>query len=100
MRIISKRKIETGKTVGIATFFIYPVIRRGHYRGQLEEMVVTETMRGKGIGSKLIEPVIAYCKQNNIPTMRLNSGLEFTGAHAFYEKHGGKFTEKMYRFDL
>jgi len=91
---------ENGNIVGVATLFAYPILRRGQYRGQLEELVVTKNMRSKGVGSKLLEAVKDYCKNNNIRSLRLNSGIELTNAHRFYEVHGGKFTEKMFRFDL
>lgn len=91
---------EDGKVIGTATLFLYPIIRRGQYRGQLEEFIVTKSMRGKGAGSKLLEAVKEYCKDNNILSLRLNSGLSLIDAHKFYEAHGGKFTEKMFRFDL
>ncbi|HSA83275.1 MAG TPA: GNAT family N-acetyltransferase [Patescibacteria group bacterium] len=91
---------EDGNVVGAATLFLYPIIRRGQYRGQLEELVVTKSMRGKGAGSKLLEAVKDYCKNNNILSLRLNSGISLTDAHKFYEAHGGKFTEKMFKFDL
>ena len=91
---------DHGQAVGLMTFFVYPVIRRGHYRGQIEDVFVTKTMRGKGVGSKLLEAVKAYCHDYGISSVRLNSGLLLTEAHAFYEKNGGKFTERMYRFDI
>ena len=91
---------EEGKIIGVATLFLYPIIRRGQYRGQLEELVVTKSMRGKGAGSKLLEAVKDYCENNNILSLRLNSEINLTEAHKFYEVHGGKFTEKMFRFDF
>lgn len=91
---------ENSNIVGVATFFLYPIVRRGQYRGQLEELVVTKSMRGKGVGSKLLEAVKLYCKENKIHSFRLNSGIELTETHKFYEANGGKFTEKMFRFDL
>lgn len=91
---------EDGKIIGTATLFLYPILRRGQYRGQLEELIVTKSIRGKGIGSKLLEAVKDYCKENNILSLRLNSGISLTDAHKFYEAHGGKFTEKMFRFNF
>ena len=91
---------DNKKILGIATVFLYPVVRRGHYRAQIEELIVNKSSRGKGVGSKLLQAVLLYCKKQGIPTMRLNSGLKLKNAHRFYEKHGGKVTEKMFRFDI
>lgn len=91
---------ENGKIVGLATLVVYPIVRGGQYRAKLEELVVTKHMRENGIGTKLLKAVIQYCKENIIPTLVLTSELELVRAHKFYESMGGKFTEKMFRFDI
>ena len=91
---------EENRLLGVADLFILPLIRRGYYQGYLEDLVVTAGMRGKGIGSKLLSAIKAYCKDHNIPVMKLNSGVYLPEAHRFYEKYGGVCTEKMFRFDL
>lgn len=65
-----------------------------------DELIVTKSMRGKWAGAKLLEAVKDYCKTNNILSLRLNSEVSLTDAHKFYEAHGGKFTDKMFRFNL
>lgn len=47
-----------------------------------------------------MKAIIAYCKKSKIKVIKLDSVLELEEAHRFYEKHGGKHTEKMYRFDI
>ncbi|OGK51736.1 hypothetical protein A2966_01280 [Candidatus Roizmanbacteria bacterium RIFCSPLOWO2_01_FULL_41_22] len=91
---------EENRLLGVADLFILPLIRRGYYQGYLEDLVVTAGMRGKGIGSKLLSAIKTYCKDHNISVMKLNSGVYFPEAHRCYEKHGGVFTEKLFRFDL
>lgn len=91
---------DEGKLVGIADLFIIPIMRRGYYSGHIEDFVITWKMRGKGIGSKLLTAVKSYCKKNSIKVFKLTTAVEFEEAQKFYEKNGGKFTEKMYRFDL
>jgi N-acetylglutamate synthase-like GNAT family acetyltransferase len=53
---------ENGKIVGVADVFIVPLMRRGYYQAKIEDLVVTEKMRGKGVGSKLFNYIIEYCK--------------------------------------
>ena len=91
---------EDNNLIGMAEFFIVPNLRRGYYRGEIESFVVTEKIRGKGIGTKLLNAIFDFCKKNNIKVIKLTSGLELFDAHKFYEHHGGKFTERMYRFEL
>ena len=91
---------ENGKLFGLVTLYLLSNIRHGWHRGHIEDFVVSEKMRGKGIGTQLLNAVKKYCKENNIKVIKLDSGLELTDAHKFYEKNGGKFTEKMFRFDI
>lgn len=91
---------DNGKIVGLATLVVYPLVRRGVYRAKLEELVVIESMRGKRVGSELFIHVLQYCKYNKIPTLVLSSELGLEQSHKFYEKHGGKFTEKLFKFDI
>ncbi len=91
---------EKGKLIGLITCYILPNIRHGWHRGHIEDFVVSKILRGKGVGSKLLDAVKKYCREKRIKVIKLDSGIELTDAHNFYEKHGGKFTEKMFRFDL
>lgn len=91
---------ENSHILGVADLFILPLIRRGYNQGHIEDLVVKANSRGKGIGTTLINTIINYSRQNGIKVIKLTSGLELTDAHRFYEKNGGKFTEKMYRFEI
>lgn len=88
------------KLIAMAEFFIVPILRRGYYHGVIETFVVSEKERGKGVGGTLIEEIFKFAKNQNIKVVKLTSGLQLTDAHQFYEKHGGKFAERMYRFEL
>ena len=50
----------------------------------IDTLFVDESHRGKDIGTKLIEKVIAYCKENNLIGIHLTT-MEFQ-AKGFYEK--------------
>ncbi|HLL60345.1 MAG TPA: GNAT family N-acetyltransferase [Candidatus Nitrosocosmicus sp.] len=91
---------EKEEIIGLATFYILPIMRHGNYAGHIEEFIVDKVMRGKGIGTALFDAIKKYCKENNIKVIKLDSGIELTEAHKFYEKNGGKFTEMMFRFDI
>jgi len=91
---------ENGKIIGLVTLYLLPNMRHGWHRGHIEDFVVGKTARGKGIGTQLFNFVKQYCQENNIKVIKLDSGVDLTDAHRFYEKNGGKFTEKMFRFDI
>ncbi len=91
---------EGGKLAGLVTFYLLPNIRHGWHRGHIEDVIVSQSFRRRGVGTKLFDAIKAYCRTNNIKVIKLDSGLELVDAHKFYEKQGGKYTEKMFRFDL
>jgi GNAT superfamily N-acetyltransferase len=91
---------EDGKIYGLVTFYMLPNIRHGWHRGHIEDFFVAESVRGKGVGSELFNYVKEYCKEHNIKVIKLDSGNELVDAHKFYEKHGGRTSERFFRFDI
>jgi GNAT superfamily N-acetyltransferase len=91
---------EKGKIVGVVDLYLFPNMGRGEVRAKIEHFVVTENMRGKGVGTKLFTAVKKYCQEKGVKVLKLTSGVELKEAHRFYEKNGGRFTEKMFRFEL
>ncbi len=91
---------EKGKLLGFVDFFIMPIVRRGYYNVHIEDFVVDESARGKGVGTAILKKVVSLCKEKGFKVVKLDSGLELTSAHKFYEKNGFKFTEKMFRLDI
>jgi GNAT superfamily N-acetyltransferase len=57
---------------------------------ELENMYVRETMRGKGIGGKLIQQFEDWCKTNNVERIRIVASAQNNQALKFYEAHGAK----------
>ena len=89
-----------GQLIGLATFFFQPHIRSGKLRGHIEDFVVDQQYRGQHIGSQIMEAIFTFCRENDIKVVKLGSGVELLEAHKFYEKHGGKTTERLFRFDV
>lgn len=52
----------------------------------------------KNVISLLDELILKVNKK--MGSTKVYSGIELAEAHRFYEFHGGKFTEKLFRFDL
>jgi GNAT superfamily N-acetyltransferase len=92
---------EEGKTIiAAATFFILTDFITGKPFAHVDDFVVEKKLRGKGIGSKLLEYIKQYAKDHHIHSVELTSSLPLTDAHRFYEQHGGVFKRKVFSFDL
>lgn len=91
---------DNGQLLGIATFYLLPSIRHGWKRGHIGDFFITQKSRNKGFGTFLLKSIKDYCHKNNIKVIKLHSGNDLTKAHRFYEKNGGKSTERFFRFDI
>ena len=54
----------------------------------LQGIAVKKDMQGNGIGTKLLNHVEKYGKEEGVKYITLNTGLKRTAAHAFYERNG------------
>lgn len=61
-------------------------------------LAVSKHSQGKGYGKKLMQSVEAWAKEMKCTVVRLNSEVNRTGAHCFYEKIGYKNTKFQKRF--
>ena len=81
---------QENKVVAFALFYI----RYSTWKGQvmyLEDILVTETMRGKGIGKMLIERLIEEAKEKGFKRMTWQVLDWNEPAINFYKKFGAKF---------
>ena len=91
---------EDGQLLGLVLFYLLPNVRHGFHRGHIEDFFVSVSARRNGVATALFRAVIEYCRSHGITVVKLDSGNELTGAHAFYESVGGRTTERFFRFDL
>ncbi len=90
---------ENEKLVGMASLATYRVIS-GH-KGMVEDVVVSEIMRGKGIGRKLMEMLISEGQKINLSEILLFSGHHRKPAIALYKSLGFKLKDSgLYRLPL
>ena len=61
--------------------------------GQIYNFIIEDEYREKGIGSKLIEGALDFCRTNKVSIVRVNARREVTPAIKLYEKFG--FTERF-----
>jgi len=80
---------EENKILGSLYICIIPNLsNNGKSIGFIENVIVDEKYRNKGIGKKLMEMAIEYAKENNCYKVTLQSGIKRMEAHKFYEKIG------------
>ncbi len=90
---------EENQIVGIAMMAIYKVIS-GH-KGMIEDVVVDQAQRGKGIGRKLMEKLLEEGKNKNLDEILLFSGHHRTPAITLYKSLGFQLKDSgLYRLVL
>jgi ribosomal protein S18 acetylase RimI-like enzyme len=65
-----------------------PPLMKTKYRGFISDIAVTENMRGKGVGSKLLESFEAWAKGKKMRYVHLDVVPENDRALKLYDKHG------------
>jgi len=83
---------QAGKIVGIALYYI----RYSTWKGQrmyLEDIVVTESHRGKGVGHQLFEALIAEAREKSLGAIHWQVLDWNEPAINFYKKYNCKFDE-------
>ena len=73
-------------------------VRKKHL--YIDDLVVHENYRSKGLGTKLLEWIDVYAAKNNYKQIRLSTGIDNTLANKFYTKNSYKnkaivFVKKM-----
>ena len=79
-------------------------IRTNFYNGRhvfVYDLVTDEGVRSQGLGQRLLTHVEEFARREGCATVALNSGMQRTGAHRFYEERMGyerpsySFTKKL-----
>ncbi|MCK9519659.1 MAG: GNAT family N-acetyltransferase [Dehalococcoidia bacterium] len=87
-----------GVVAGTATFVIVPNLTHGGRPWmQLENMVVDETVRRRGVGRALMVAAERLARQHGCYKIQLQSAEHRTGAHRFYEAAGFRASSKGFR---
>jgi GNAT superfamily N-acetyltransferase len=80
-------------------YFIQNDLTRERY-GFMEDVFVDESLRGQGIGTKLIKKIIKLAKENGCYKLIGTSRYERKKVHALYERLGFKDWGKEFRIDF
>lgn len=82
---------DDGRLVGICTVYqdIHSV--RFGYRAWVEDLAVDPDRRSEGIGKALLDAAKGWAKERGATHFELDSALERTDAHRFYEREGSEY---------
>ena len=91
---------ENGRIIGAVTMSTVYAPFAGRI-GYLEEIVVDSTIQGAGIGGKLWNEAVAWCREQGLDRIEFTSRKDRAATHAFYAKRGAVVCESNpYRFEL
>ena len=79
---------DGAQIVGMATLIL--TISPNGKRAKVEDVVVDENHRGKGIGEEISKKLIAIAKSKKVRRIELTTGQRRIAAHKLYEKVGFK----------
>lgn len=83
--------------VGVASAFVTPVLHRPGVTGRISVMVVAETARGNGVGTRLLDAMEESLAAHGATRLELTSNVRRADAHVFYEKRG--WEKQGFRFE-
>lgn len=82
--------------IGFATLYFYPKL--SNKRAFVSELLITNKKQSLGYGSKLLDYVKDYCKNEGVDTIKISTGIENIKAQKFYQKNGGKLKNYELKF--
>lgn len=87
--------VSDGKVCGMIGTFTCYTYEHNSPSARILALVVSEKMRGRGVGEALIAAAETNLAQRNIKRVAVNARFERTRAHKFYEKLG--YTKNGFR---
>ena len=78
--------------IGFAALIIHQVPTKG-YVGRVEDVIIDENYRGKGLGKNLMKELIKTAKKNKIKTINLTSNPSRAAARNLYESLGFQLSD-------
>lgn len=82
---------ERGRLLGMGWIFPRQTILR--HQAIVEDMIVDESQRGKGLGEKILKDLIKWAKRQEIEVIELTTNPKRLAANSLYKKVGFKLHE-------
>ncbi|OGY24398.1 MAG: hypothetical protein A2126_04945 [Candidatus Woykebacteria bacterium GWB1_45_5] len=92
--------VDSGKIISTCAIYYIEVPVRNRPYAFLEGLVVDESARGHGVGTKMFDKILELARARNCYKIIFTSGADRTDAHKLYEKLGFKKWGLEFRMDL
>jgi len=79
---------EAGQIIGMINLLYTVSTAMGARVAILEDMVIADSNRSLGVGSKLLDYALEFAQSQGCVRVTLLTDHDNTGAHRFYERHG------------
>ena len=90
-----------GRVIGtIQITYIPYIIFQGNKRALFEALIVSEDMRGNGIGTALMEWCIDRARQRGCRIVELASNKKRKRAHVFYKRLGFEMSHEGFKLEI
>ena len=90
---------ENGKLLGMG--WIFPRQTMLRYQAVIEDMIVDQSQRGRGLGEKILKDLIKWAKKEGVGVIELTTNSKRVPANSLYKKLGFKLHEtNHYLLDL
>ena len=79
---------ESGAMRGVITVWLRESLFHGGQVALIDELIIDESSRGQGIGSRLVDHVVAYCARLGCAEVEVSTEADNLAARTFYARHG------------
>jgi PhnO protein len=80
--------IYNQKPIGFISLHVQQILHHSKRTGEIQELIIDEKYRGKGIGKMLMEKVELLAKELKLEEVELTTRIHRIDAQAFYKKLG------------
>ena len=90
---------EDGTPVALGGYRIVEMLVRGRFL-YLDDLVTTEAARGRCLGAHVLRTLAAEARAAGLPALVLDTAIDNTSAHRFYEREGMRMVARRYAMGL
>jgi GNAT superfamily N-acetyltransferase len=80
--------VENDRVVGLVSIVLYKTLLHAGGTALINELVVAEGVRGRGIGGKLVEAAISEARRLGMDEVEVGTEIENAAARSFYRRVG------------
>ena len=79
---------ESGGIQGVITVWLRESLFHCGHVALIDELIIDESSRGQGIGSRLVDHIVAYCARLGCAEVEVSTEADNLAARTFYARHG------------